>query len=590
MVFFQGQSLSGGLATGTAVVLEFEIHPKFAFKDRRESDSILQTHVESECERMDEALDISRKELLTLGSTISKSTALGATVDIFNVHASLAREISESVKTLIANDLLSVETALENVIDQWISRLALLDNAYFRERTVDIRDIGQRLKRQLQPVVGTGPQEYPTGTVIVARELMPSDAMALAGRGIAAIVTELGSKLGHTAIIARALGIPAITGIINVVAKIGSGETVLVDGDAGRVVVRPTIRALTEFRMRLAEAVTEEDAAVDLSRILPCSTADGVMITLRGNVGMQVEAEQIRRFGLDGIGLLRTEFLFLTSQVRPDTESQRLIYSQIAESLKGLPLVIRTFDFGSEKLPPFLALDSEVDPLYMSVRGLAFSLAEGALLRDQIEAIVHVAQQADVRILLPMVISGSDLSQVISIMDEVLNLFEGMIRPPLGAMIETPAALFCLDEILELVDFITIGTNDLSHYMLAANREFSGTNDQITAMHPAVLRAIAQVANSAQQHDCPLCVCGEEAGEPEFAQLLIGLGIRELSISPAKSKSIRSAIAGIDTKAASELAARALQCQSPNEVRELCALSSSSVHPVEQAELSEACL
>lgn len=590
MEFFQGQSLSGGLATGTAVVLEFEIHPKLAFKDRPESDSILQAHVESECERMDEALDISRTELLTLGSTISKSTALGATVDLFNVHASLAREISESVKTLVANDLLSVEKALENVIDQWISRLSSIDNAYFRERTVDIRDIGQRLKRQLHQIVCTIPQEYPTGTVIVVRELMPSDAIALAGRGVAAIVTELGSKLGHTAIIARALGIPAITGIIDVTEKVCSGETLLFDGDAGSIVVRPTMQALTEFKMRLAAAVAEADAADDFSEVLPCKTADGVTISLGGNVGMQVEAEQVRRAGLEGIGLLRTEFLFLTSKVRPDTESQQLIYSQIADSQKGLPLVIRTFDFGGEKLPSFLALDPESDPLFLSVRGLAFSLAEDALLRDQIKAIVHVAQEADVRVLLPMVIGGSDISQVISIMEELLNLSDGMIRPPLGAMIETPAALFCLDEILELVDFVTIGTNDLSHYMLAANREFSGTNEQITAMHPAVLRAIAHVAKTAQQQDCPLCVCGEEAGEPEFAQLLIGLGIRELSISPSKAKSIRSAIAGIDTKTASELAARALLCQSPNEVRKLCALSRSPMHPVERNEFSEACL
>ncbi len=589
MEFFQGQSLSGGLSTGIAVVLEFEIQSKVTFKEWRASDSILQAHVGAECERMDEAMDTSNKELSALGSTIGQSTSLKATVDILNVHASLASEISQSVKTLITNELLSVERALDIVLDQWISRLSLLDNAYFRERTVDIRDIGQRLKRQLHHIECTDPLEYPAGAVIIARELVPTDAIALADTGVAGIVTELGSKLGHTAIIARALGIPTITGIINVIEKIGSGETVLIDGEAGSIVVRPTKQVLTEFKMRLAEAVSEKDAADDLLGVLPCMTADGVAITLRGNAGLQLEAEQVRRAGLDGVGLFRTEFLFLKSQLRPDTNTQRLIYSQIAESLEGLPLVIRTFDFGGEKHPPFLALDPENAPLSLSVRGLAFSLAEDALLRDQIEAIVHVAQQADVSILLPMVVGGSDLSQVLSIMEEVLKLSDGMIRPRLGAMIETPAALFCLDEILELVDFITIGTNDLSHYMLAANREFSGTNEQITAMHPAVLRAIAHVARSAQQQDCPLCVCGEEVGEPEFPQLLIGLGIRELSVSPAKVKSIRSAIAGIDTKTASELAARVLCCQSPQEVRELCAVSGSSIQPVEMAELFEVC-
>jgi len=381
-------------------------------------------------------------------------------------------------------------------------------------------------------------------------------------------VTEFGGKLGHTAIIARSLDIPAISGILNVTQRITSGVTLLIDGETGIITAEPTEDQLTCFDARMVDAKRLAETA-DTDSVGQCQTLDGMEISLYGNVGLQADLDHVLRLGLAGVGLFRTEFLYLQSKIRPDTESQRRIYAEMAKRLGDRPLVIRTFDLGGDKLPPFLSLDQDVDPASLNLRGLRFSLVEKHLLRSQLTAIVQIAQEAEVKVLFPMVIGGDDFSQAIFVVEEVMKDCGALRRPQIGAMIETPAALFCLDEILELADFIAIGTNDLTQYLLAADRELSSESNSFTAMHPAVLRAIKQIVVAAERWHCPVSVCGEEAGEPEFAELLIGLGVRELSVSPSRERSMRTAISKMDQAVASELVKRALACRSTQELREL---------------------
>jgi phosphoenolpyruvate-protein kinase (PTS system EI component) len=243
-------------------------------------------------------------------------------------------------------------------------------------------------------------------------------------------------------------------------------------------------------------------------------------------------------------------------------------YGKMAAELAELPLVIRTFDLGVDKLPPFLALDKSIDHALLQLRGLRFSLSEIDLLDAQVRAIVQVAQTADVRILFPMVIGSHDFAQAIAAVDRAMSEVDAVRRPAVGAMIETPAALFALDDIMELADFVAIGTNDLTQFMLAADRDLSESTDDCTAMHPAVLRAIKQVVAAAERWNRPVCVCGEEAGDADFACLLVGLGIRELSLNAASAAAVRKAVREIDSQLAAEIAGRALQCRSPREVRE----------------------
>jgi len=565
----EGVTISTGLVKGIAVVVGYKLQRTFTSNSSDERGSILRADVQAECERMDGALEKSKQDLNLFTTIASDKPSLSAAVELMSVHVAMASEIANLAKEQISCNLVGVEDALDSVINKWVIRLQEIDNDYLQEREMDVRDVGQRMMRHLIGIAPTQDVEFPHGAIVVARELVPSDAIALANSGVVGIVTQFGGKFGHTAIIARSLGIPAVSGIANVTQQITSGMTLLVDGEAGIVTAEPTQDQEGKFDNCMAAQAQLQTTREDSDEVGSCQMMDGTEVLLFGNVGLQEDLDQTLRHGLTGVGLFRTEFLYLKSQTRPDTESQLSLYSQMAERLGDRPLVIRTFDLGGDKVPPFLSLDPLIAPLSLNLRGLRFSLVEPELLREQLTAIVQVAQFADVRILFPMVIGGHDFGQAITIVEEVMNECDALKRPQIGAMIETPAALFCLDEIMEIADFIAIGTNDLTHYLLAADRELSAEDDSCTAMHPAVLRAIHQIMVAAQRWDRPTCVCGEEAGESEFAELMIGLGVRELSVCPARATDLHTAISSMDVAVAGVLAERALACQSPDEVRKL---------------------
>lgn len=575
----EGKTLSTGLAKGVSVVMGHELQRTLAIPKLDELDSILRADVLAECERMDDALDRSKQDLTVLKTIARDNPSTAAAIELVSVHAAMANEIASLVKERIASNLVGVEEALDSVICQSVSRLQKIDNDYLREREADVRDVGGRMMRYLIGVGSTDESAFPPDSILVARELVPSDAIGLANSGVIGIVTQFGGKLGHTAIIARSLGIPAISGILNVTERITSGMTLLIDGDAGIVTADPSAEQLAKFAARMIDSERDSKEADPIASAL-CRTLDGIEISLYGNVGLQADLDQVLRRGLAGVGLFRTEFLYLQSQQRPDAGSQRLLYAEMAERLGERPLVIRTFDLGGDKLPPFLSRDKDLNPSSLNLRGLRFSLVEKHLLREQLAAIIQVAQSFDVRILFPMVIGGDDFSQAIAVVEEVMTECKTLRRPQIGAMIETPAALFCLDEILEQADFIAIGTNDLTQYLLAADRELSSESDTFTAMHPAVLRAIEQIVIAAKRWGCPVCVCGEEAGEPEFAELLIGMGVRALSVSPSQERGMRSAITNMDLVSAKHTVKRALDCRSPREVRELSSFAHKAERPL----------
>ena len=416
----------------------------------------------------------------------------------------------------------------------------------------------------------------PPGSIVVAHELLPSEAIELVNCGVVAIVSEHGGKYSHTAIVARSLGIPAVTGVAKAFSQIHPGMRLLVDGQSGKVVVAPTVAEEKSFS-NLKKDYENRTLSIKACGNLPCATEDGITVSLLANIGLPEEIDAVREFNLDGVGLFRTEFLFLESDERPSTQKQFEVYDKIAGDLDGQPLVIRTFDLGGDKLPPFLMEDQSDAQGSLHLRGLRFSLAERDLLDEQLQAILRVAQTSDIRILFPMVIGSDDLAQAIAAIDRIVEKCGYLRTPPIGAMIETPAALYSLPEILDLADFLALGTNDLTQYMLATDRDLAEGQDDCTALHPAVLRAIKQVVEMSEKHQCPVCVCGEEAGDADFACLLIGLGIRELSVSPVRAGNVCHALRGIKEQDAVETASQALCCQNPQEVRALLTELCSSV-------------
>lgn len=560
----EGIPISPGHASGLAVVYDREIGRRIEVPRR----SIARQEVDAEVLRLDAALNQSNRELSDLENCIADAPELTDSATLMSAHSMMATEIAALVRRHVGSELVNVEQALLSVINEFVKRLQGLPSEYLRGREQDVRDVGQRLMRLLARCPLNVREPLPPDSILVASELLPSEAVELSRSGVIAIVSEHGGIHSHTAIVARTLGIPMVTGIPDVISQIKSASTLLVDGLSGHLIVDPTQDEVADFastalkyQLKQIELGTEER--------LPCVTRDGIEFSLLGNVGLPDEANGIADHAMAGVGLFRTEFLFLESHERPQFEEQREIYSRMASTLDDQQFVVRTFDLGGDKLPPFLLSESAQGHTSLHLRGLRFSLAEHSLLETQLQALTDVAQTSVIRILFPMVIGSDDFSQAVAAVDRIVIDSGFTRRPQIGAMIETPAALYALDEILELADFVAIGTNDLSQYMLAVDRELAEISDECSSMHPAVLRAIEQIIFAAAQWERPVCVCGEEAGDPDFACILMGLGIRELSMSPSRAASVRHALRHIKCCEASEMANAALQCRTPKQVREL---------------------
>lgn len=568
MTLLEGLPISPGYSDGLAIVYDVEIERKLVVPDR----DILSSQVDMELERLNEAVKKSHIEL-QLGQESSRpQTGQYDPAALLAAHALLVDEVAEKAKKHLCHKLVNIEQAIDFVIAEVVRHLQQLESIYLREREIDMRDVGRRLQKHLNGTGSWSSEPLPDHSVVVTSELLPSEAIELAKSGLKAIVVNHGGLFSHTAILARSLGIPAVS---HVTTRIQSGTRLLVDGTTGTVIITPSSEDIVHFRKRKHDYLRSLKSTAS-SEKLPCITLDGTNVSLFANISRADEVKLVEQHNLSGTGLFRTEFLFLDSQESPCLNTQLKTYSQAAKATGELPLVIRTFDLGGDKLPTFLSTKPHPET---ALRGLRFSLAERSLLETQLRAIVLSAQEADVRILFPMVIGSDDLSHAIEMVNQTVEEL-GVIRcPPIGAMIETPAALFALEEILDLVDFVAIGTNDLTQYMLAADRDVAELTNDCSPSHPAVLRAIKQVVDCATEKQRPVSVCGEVAGNPDYACLLVGLGIRELSVSPQNAANVRHAIQGINCSKAQEIACKALGSRSATEVeKHLVELHESIIH------------
>jgi phosphoenolpyruvate-protein phosphotransferase len=385
---------------------------------------------------------------------------------------------------------------------------------------------------------------------------------------IAAVVTERGGESSHMAILTRSLGIPAVSGIIDACSRIPNGSEILVDGEKGIITVNASRKNLHSFHIS-KNRYDHKSSLTKGEEYKKCATIDGVDVHLMANIGRVEEAEQIFEHHLDGIGLYRTEFLYLQSNEVPAEDTQVKAYTEVAKRLGDLPVVIRTLDLGGDKKLDLMNANFENNP-NLGCRGLRFSLSENRLLDTQLRAITSTYENyGNVKVLLPMVLGGDDFRQSVERLQEIIG--DNVVRqgPKVGAMIETPSALFELNEILEQADFISIGTNDLAQFMLAADRNTLGLLDGNPVLYPSVLRAIKKVVNAAQRHECPVCICGEAAGDPLTACLFVGLGIRELSMSPIRAARVRYVLRKASSGQLEEFASKALDSYKLQEIESL---------------------
>ena len=511
-----------------------------------------------------QALDTAAAELEALAAQLSER--VGSEIgSIFEAQALFARDPGivgpalELVDTGIAAD-----EAILRATDEQAERLAAVDDDYFRERAADVRDVGRRVAALVR---GEAPPElwrrdgHPA--IVVAHDLDPSAVATLRPELVGGIALAGGAPTGHAAIVARALGIPLVLGLGHALDALVAGTDGAVDGSSGRLLIAPSAADLAALDGGRRAEVTATGAG---------ARPNGIAIV--ANVASAREAEAAAAAGAEGIGLVRTELLFLGRRTPPTTAEQRASYSRIRAAMPGRPVVFRTLDVGGDK-PAAWQPEAESNPA-LGVRGLRLGLRRPALLDDQLTALLEAAADDELRVMLPMVSTREELDRARERLEAVCSGLVARHRPVpasvvLGVMIEVPSAAIMADALAGSAEFFSIGTNDLVQYTLAADRTNPDLADLATAFQPAVLRLIDGVVRAAKAHGRPVAVCGEAAADPGLVPLLVGLGVDELSVAPASLASVRARVAGLDMAACREMAANALAASTVDEVRALSA-------------------
>jgi len=492
----------------------------------------------------------------------------GAAREIAAAHAELLEdpELLEAARALIALGK-SAGFAWRASVRTQAQALGSLSDPRLRERVADLMDLESQVLAELAgPGGGPAPQIVPQA-VVIARDLTPSQLLGLDGTRLAGLALAEGGATSHVAILAAALGVPALVALGEEVLAVGEGTTLVLDAETARLEIDPPPARVTALREALTQRRARE-AATRQAAQREGHTADGVRIEVLANLASRAEADAAVRNGAEGCGLLRTEFLFLDRESAPDATEQAHAYQEIADALGARPLTIRTLDAGGDKPIAYLPLPEEENPA-LGLRGVRTSLACPQLLREQLTAVLAVRSAAEVRLLLPMVTDLSELEQVRALLAELPAARARPVPLKVGVMIETPASALLAEALAAAADFLSIGTNDLTQYSLAMDRGHPRLAQRLDALHPAVLALIARTAQAAARHGRHAAVCGGLASEPLAAALLVGLGVHELSAVPAVIPELKARLARVTSGQCRALAARALACVSAAEVRAL---------------------
>ncbi len=457
----------------------------------------------------------------------------------------------------IGEERLNAERAVQVELGQIGSSFAAMDDPYLAARGDDIRTVGARLIRNLTKTPYAALQRLAAGSIVVAEELTPADTALIDPNRVAALATELGGAEGHTAIMARALGLPAVLGATGLLHRVEPGDIVIVDGGMGRIVVNPSAATRAAYE-RQREELEHERRRLSRFRRLPAVTRDGVEITLEANLELPRERELAQAAGAQGLGLVRTEFLYMNRDDLPDEDDQYAAYAALVRGMDGKPVTLRTLDIGGDKLAGSISSDSPNPAL--GLRAVRLALKERRLLDVQLAAMLRASTIGKVRILVPMIATPDELRTVRAALHQAARRLRrrGIALPdplpPLGAMIEIPGAALAADALAAEADFFSIGTNDLIQYTLAIDRGDEQVAYLYNPLHPAVLRLIQFAVEAAIRARIPVNLCGEMAGDSRFTALLLGLGLRNLSMAPSNIGRVKERVRTLDLRAATQRA------------------------------------
>ena len=484
------------------------------------------------------------------------------------------RVLVEEVIKLIREKKFNAENAFHTVAERYVAALAEVDDDYLRERAADMHDLTVRVLDNLLEVKDAFDLHHLTEPcILVGHDLSPSTTAQLDKKFVLGFATDIGGKTSHTAIMARSLGIPAVVGLQTITDELESGDYALLDGYNGTVVVNPTDQTFFEYG-QLAKIKASLEEKLREIKTQPAVTLDGKIIHLSANIEDQNDVEAVIAHGAEGVGLFRTEFLFINRDSLPGEEDQYKVYRQVAAALKPQPVIIRTLDLGGDKFASHLQLAKEVNP-FLGWRAIRFCLAQPEMFCAQIRAILRASAEGNVKMMYPMISGLDELNQANALVEKCKTELRDKKIPfneqmKIGAMIEIPSAALIADALAKRVKFFSIGSNDLIQYTLAADR----TNEKVSHLyeptHPAILRLIKTTVDAAHANGIWAGVCGEIAGDPALTALLIGLGVDELSAAPLVIAQVKYIIRRLKLAEAQALAEFALQCESPSEIYARC--------------------
>jgi len=492
-----------------------------------------------------------------------------------HTHMLERSRLVRGVEAGIATRKVNAESAIKHQIDELVTAFSAMEDKYLAARADDVRDLGQRLVRRLGHEQDTAFSDLPRQSIILADELSPADTAQMDPERVVAFATEYGGIASHTAIMARSLGIPAVVGVPNLTHQLGAGCTVIVDGFSGRVILNPTQEQMIEYRRLRAETLRRSRSLHRL-RSLPAITRDGQRVTLQANIEKPEETSAAIVAGAEGIGLFRSEFLYMNRDDAPDADEQYQVLKSVVERMDGHMVTFRTLDVGGDKLTRVFDLDAGPNPV-MGLRAVRLSLARPELIRTQFAAAIRAAVHGPLRVLLPMISTLEEMRECRRHFSEVFEDLRnaGVKVPPtlpqLGVMVEVPGAALNADAIAREADFLSIGTNDLTQYTLAIDRSDEQVSYLYDSMHPAVLRLIHFTTEAARRVGVPVSICGEVAGDLRFTGLLVGMGIAELSMAPSNMLEVKEFIRRLHGGNARDLVTAVLRESDGSRIREMVA-------------------
>ncbi|MBN2450716.1 MAG: phosphoenolpyruvate--protein phosphotransferase [Lentisphaeria bacterium] len=530
--------------------------------------------VEQEVERFQEALRMSRGQIEALRRRVHD--VLGRdSASIFDSHLLLVDDptVVGQVVEGIRKQRRNAEYVFESVIRHYREALKQVDDSYIRDRLVDIQDVAGRIICNLHGHKVADLSHLTEPCIVVAQDLSPSDTAGIDRQHVRAFITAIGSRTSHTAIMARAMGIPAVVGLSEHIQAIADDQTLIVDGSRGEVVINPTPEQLRVYERRTREQA-DWLARVQVDASLPAETLDGFHVRMAGNIELPDEVESLRLMQGIGIGLFRTEFLFIRSDGLCDEEEHFHTYRQVAEAIYPCSVIFRTLDIGGDKFLSHLKMPVELNP-FLGMRAIRFCLHRMDIFRVQLRAILRASAFGKVRILFPMISTLEEMQQALAVLADVKEELtaQGIDYNPhldVGIMVEVPAAAMLADKLAPHVDFISLGTNDLVQYSLAVDRSNPDISYLYQPTHPAIIRMIQHVVQAVYTHGKWIGICGEMAAEPLYAPLILGLGIHELSMAPVAIPEVKRVVRHIRMHEAEALVDQAVTCGTAEEVTTLC--------------------